>query len=179
MQEEAEQRKLDAEARKRELVATLPQTPVIEEIWLAASEVQQITGALVEDQTAAGSLVALANELARMMQELSALSKTGTKQDIIAHGRKIADMVTKIMNMIDKACDGCRDPILCQEMKDAGHVSKNFAVQLKIICGVKGNMILEDDPDAAQSLITCCKGMCTSVGDVVKLSQIAKLKPKK
>jgi len=88
-------------------------------------------------------------------------------------------MVQKINTMIEEACAGCRDPHLCQEMRDAGFVTKNMAVQLKIICGVKANMIIELDPDSTQSLITCCKGMCGSVGEVVKLSQIAKLKPKK
>jgi len=88
-------------------------------------------------------------------------------------------MIKELQSLIEKACADCRDPILCQEMRDAGFVSKNFSIQLKIVSGVKAKMILEDDPDAAQALITCCKGMCGSVGEVVKLSQIAKLKPKK
>jgi len=133
----------------------------------------------VADDTAAGSLVGLANELARLMQELAVLSKTGTKEQLIALGRKIAGMVNNIMKLIEDACANCRDPILCAEMRDMGHVSKNFAIQLKIICGVKANMVLGNDPDAAGALITSCQGMCKSVGEVVKLSQIAKLKPKK
>lgn len=63
-------------------------------------------------------------------------------------------------------------------MRDDGHVTLNFSTQLKIICGVKANLILEDDPDAANSLVTCSRGLCKTVGEIVKLSQIAKLKPK-
>lgn len=144
------------------------------------------------DTSPAGSLVALANKLAKAMEQLAAMSKTGkdslvllvssflgTKQQLIALARQIAELASQIMGLIEAACQNCRDPILCQEMRDMGHVSKNFAVQLKIICGVKANLILEEDPTVAASLITCCQGMCKAVGEVVNLSQVAKLKPKK
>eukprot|EP01127_Copromyxa_protea_P005406 TRINITY_DN15337_c0_g1_i1.p1 TRINITY_DN15337_c0_g1~~TRINITY_DN15337_c0_g1_i1.p1 ORF type:complete len:1054 (-),score=338.62 TRINITY_DN15337_c0_g1_i1:36-3197(-) len=169
--------RLEEEERKKLAAQALPIGIV--EIYEAAQEVQNITQNLTIDTSPAGSLVALANKLAKAMEQLAAMSKTGTKQQLIALARQIADLASQIMSLIDAACQGCRDPHLCQEMRDMGHVSKNFAVQLKIICGVKANLILEDDPTVAQSLITCCQGMCRSVGEVVNLSQVAKLKPKK
>jgi len=175
---EQERLKAEAEARRLEMLK-LMQKPllVVEEIWEAASQVQEATLGLEEDDSSAGGLVGLARQLARMMQELSALSKTGTKQQITDLGKKIANMINKLQEMIEAACAGCRDPILCQEMRDCGHVAKNFSIQLKIVSGVKANLVLVNDPDAATALITCCKGMCGSVTELVKLSQIAKLKP--
>jgi len=176
--QEAERERLEAEARKLQMLKEMEKPAlVVEEIWEAATEVRLATVNLAEDNTAAGGLVGLANQLAKMMQELSSLSKTGTKQQITDLGKKIAEMINKLQAMIEEACKGCRDPILCQEMRDLGFVAKNFSIQLKIISGVKANMILENDSDAATALITCCKGMCGSVAELVKLSQIAKLKP--
>jgi hypothetical protein len=37
-----------------------------------------------------------------MMQELSALSKTGTKQQITDLGKKIANMINKLQEMIEE-----------------------------------------------------------------------------
>jgi len=180
MRQDQERQKQEAEARRLEMLKAIEKPAlVVEEIWQAATEVQMATINLEEDNTAAGGLVGLAKQLAKMMQELSSLSKTGTKQQITDLGKKIAEMVNKLQAMIEEACSGCRDPILCQEMRDSGFVAKNFSVQLKIVSGVKANLILIDDPDAATALITCCRGMCGAVADVVKLSQIAKLKPKK
>jgi len=175
---EQEKERLEAEARRTRIAQAMAKPLlVVEEIWEAAASVQMATADLAEDDSVAGDLVSLAKKLANMMQELSSLSKTGTKQQIVELGKKIADMVNKLQQLIEEASSGCRDPILCQEMKDSGFVAKNFSVQLKIISGVKANMILESDPDAATALITCCRGMCGAVADVVKLSQIAKLKP--
>lgn len=47
------------------------------------------------------------------------------------------------MKYIEEAAAKCRDPILNSEMRDNGQVTLNFATQLKIICGVKANLILE------------------------------------
>ena len=93
--------------------------------------------------------------------------------------RKIADTVANIHKLIGEVCQGCRDRVLNGEMMDQGNVSKNYAIQLKILCSVKANLVLEDDPDTRQSLVICARGLCKSVNDIVNLSQIAKLKPTK
>lgn len=178
MRLEQERLKAEAEARRLEMLKAMEKPlQVVEEIWEAATAVQEATLGLEEDDSTAGGLVGLARRLAKAMQELSALSKTGTKQQITDLGKKIANMINELQSLVEDASKGCRDPILCQEMRDYGHVAKNFSIQLKIVSGVKANMILESDPDAATALITCCRGMCSSVTELVKLSQIAKLKP--
>jgi len=68
---------------------------------------------------------------------------------------------------------------LCRELRDYGQVTKNFAVQLKILAAVKGGQILEEDPDGIQSLIICSQGVSKNLMEIVKLSQISKLKRKK
>jgi len=178
-----EKRRREEEERERERQRKLaemnmPKGPVVKEIIEAVVSMQEITDKYKIDNTAAGSLLELANKLAIAFQQLASLAKTGTKKDIIMKAREIADLVKTIMKYIEEACQKCRDPLLCQELRDIGQVTLNFATQLKIICSVKANLILEDDPDAAGALITCSRGICKSVGEAVKLSQIAKLKPK-
>jgi len=173
-----EARLREEEEKKKKIELAMPAL-CIKEIFVAATEITNLTAGLDDDASAAGSLVGLAKLLAKKMQDLAILGKTGKKEDLIALGREIAGLLTNIMKFIEEACANCRDPILCQEMRDMGHVAKNFAIQLKIICGVKANMILENDPDAANALITSSQGICRSVTEIVKLSQVAKLKPKK
>jgi len=156
----------------------LPKGPVIQEIVEAVVAMQEITDKYTIDKTAAGSLLELANKLAIAFQQLASLGKTGTKKDLIMKAREIAEIIKNIMKFIEEACATCRDPILCQEMRDCGHVTLNFGTQLKIICSVKANLILEHDPDAAGALISNSRDLCKSVAEIVKLSQIAKLKPK-
>jgi len=148
-------------------------------VWIDAQQLVTLISEtkLLEDTTPVGSLVGLANKLARLMQELATLSKNGTKNQIITTARQVASMVDEISKFITEVTKNCRDPILNREMVDMGHVAKNYAVQLKIICGVKAGLLLEEDKDTAQSLIICAKGLCKAVGDVVNRAQIAKLKP--
>jgi hypothetical protein len=178
-----EKRRREEEERERErqrrlAEANIPKGPVVAEIVEAVVAMQEITDQYTMDSSAAGSLLELANKLAIAFQQLASLAKTGTKKDLIMKAREIADIIKNIMKHIEEAAIRCRDPILCQEMRDYGHTTLNFGTQLKIICGVKANLILEDDPDAAGALIACSRDLCKSVGQIVKLSQIAKLKPK-
>lgn len=172
----------------------IPKGPVIQEIIEAVVSMSEITDRYTVrlplllllvahlkfkvDNSAAGSLLELANRLGVLFQQLASLAKTGTKKDIIMKAREIADIVKTIMKHVEDAASKCRDTSLNQEMRDNGNVTLNFATQLKIICSVKANLILEDDHDAANSLITCSRGICKTVGELVKLSQISKLKPK-
>jgi len=151
----------------------------IKEIWMDAQDLLEATQAIKYDNSPIGDLVRLAEELAKLMQQLAAQAKTGTKKDIIMLSRKIADTITNIHALIGKVTDGCRDKVLNGEMMDRGNVSKNYAIQLKILGSVKANLVLEDDPDTRQSLVICARGLCRSVNDIVSLSQVAKLKPKK
>jgi hypothetical protein len=43
----------------------------------------------------------LARRLAKAMQELSALSKTGTKQQITDLGKKIANMINELQTLVE------------------------------------------------------------------------------
>eukprot|EP01128_Nolandella_sp_AFSM9_P006515 TRINITY_DN3373_c0_g1_i1.p1 TRINITY_DN3373_c0_g1~~TRINITY_DN3373_c0_g1_i1.p1 ORF type:complete len:1095 (-),score=366.28 TRINITY_DN3373_c0_g1_i1:104-2929(-) len=165
--------------KEMELKAKVPEGPKMTEIVEAVQEMTVVTDKYEVDSSAAGSLLELANRLALAFQQLASLAKTGTKKEMILKASEIAGIIKNIMKHIDEATDGCRDPHLNNELRDMGHVTQNYATQLKIICGVKGNLILEDDPDAGASLVTCAKGLCRGVGEVVKLSQIAKLKAKK
>jgi len=173
-----EEEERERERQRRLAEAQIPKGPVVKEIVEAVASMQEITDKYKIDNSAAGSLLELANKLAIAFQQLASLAKTGTKKDLIMKAREIADLVKSIMKFIDEACASCRDPILCQELRDMGIVTLNYATQLKIICSVKANLILEEDADAANSLITVSRGICRSVGESVKLSQIAKLKPK-
>jgi len=172
-----ERSKLQAAEKERAAAAAVPVG--IKEVWM---DVQQLVtlieeSHLLQDTTPVGSLVGLADKLARMMQELASLSRNGTTNQIITAARQIATMVDEIGKFITEVTKNCRDPILNREMVDTGHVAKNFAIQLKIICGVKAGLLLEEDKDTAQSLIICAKGLCKAVGDVVNRAQISKLKP--
>jgi len=51
-------------------------------------------------------------------------------------------------------------------------VPKNFAVQLKIIAGVKAASS-DDDPAAEHQLITCAQGLANSVVQTVKAADAA------
>jgi len=173
---EEEARRL-AEERKMKAAQAVPVG--IKEIWMDAQSLLEATQAIKYDNSPIGDLVRLAEELAKLMQQLAAQSKTGTKKDIIMLSRKIADTISNIHTLIGKVCDGCRDQVLNGEMMGQGNVSKNYGIQLKILGSVKANMVLEDDPDTRQSLVICARGLCKSVNDIVSLSQVAKLKPKK
>jgi hypothetical protein len=180
---EEEKRRREEEERERErqrrlAEANIPKGPVIQEIVEAVVAMQQITDKYTIDKSAAGSLLELANRLAIAFQQLASLGKTGTKKELILKAREIADIIKDIMKHIEEAANKCRDPILNNEMRDYGHNTLNFGTQLKIICGVKANLILEHDADAAGALIACSRDLCKAVGEIVKLSQIAKLKPK-
>jgi len=144
-----------------------------------AQSLLEATQAITYDNGPIGDLVRLAEELAKLMQQLAAQAKTGTKKDIIMLSRKIADTITNIHTLIGKVTEGCRDKVLNGEMTDQGNVSKNYAIQLKILGSVKANLVLEDDPDTRHTLVICARGLCKSVNDIVSLSQVAKLKPKK
>ena len=50
----------------------------IKEIWLDAQDLLEATQGLTIDNSPIGNLIQLAEELARLMQQLAALSKTGT-----------------------------------------------------------------------------------------------------
>jgi len=168
------------EAAEKQKVASQAVPVGIKEVWMDAQVLVTMISEskLLEDNTPVGSLVGLADKLARSMQDLATLSKNGTKNQIITLARNVASMVDEISKFITEVAQNCRDPILNREMIDMGHVAKNFAVQLKIICGVKAGLLLEDDKDTAQCLIVCAKGLCRAVGDVVSRAQISKLKPK-
>jgi len=179
-----EEARLAEEREKQILAEKQRQVPEaipagIKEVWIDAQQLVTLISEskLLEDTTPVGGLVGLANKLARLMQELATISKNGTKNQIITTARQIASMVDEIGVFITEVTKNCRDPILNREMVDMGHVAKNYAVQLKIICGVKAGLLLEEDKDTAQSLIICAKGLCKAVGDVVNRAQIAKLKP--
>jgi len=172
-----EKAKQEAEAKQRQVPPAIPVG--IKEVWMDAQQLVDIVSQsnLLQDTTPVGSLVGLADKLARAMQELAALSRNGTKNQIINVARQIAGMVDEIGKYINEVAKDCRDPILNREMLDMGHVAKNYAIQLKILCGVKAGLLLDEDKETAQSLILCAKGLCKSVGDVVSRAQIAKLKP--
>eukprot|EP01125_Pyxidicula_operculata_P010987 TRINITY_DN3600_c5_g1_i1.p1 TRINITY_DN3600_c5_g1~~TRINITY_DN3600_c5_g1_i1.p1 ORF type:complete len:1052 (+),score=276.63 TRINITY_DN3600_c5_g1_i1:212-3157(+) len=172
-----ERRKAEAAERELEMSRAIPVG--IKEIWAAAQEVQNITVNLEIDDSPVGKLIQLADRLAKAMQQLAALSRTGTKKEIIDCARTVASLVSEIEVHIQGVTNNCRDPHLNRELTNSGQVAKNFSVQLKIICGVKAGLILDEDQETAQSLIVCAKGLCKSVGEVVKLGQISKLKPKK
>lgn len=173
---EEEARRLNEE-RKMKAAAAVPIG--IKEIWMDAQDLLETTQAIDIDNSPIGQLVHLAEDLAKLMQQLASLSKTGTKTDIIMLARKVADTITNIHNHIGQVCAGCRDRVLNGDLTAQGNVSKNCAVQLKILCGVKANLVLEDDPDTRQSLVICARGLCKSVNEIVNLSQVAKLKPVK
>jgi len=172
-----ERAKLKAAEKERVAAAAVPVG--IKEVWMDAQQLVTLIeeSHLLEDTTPVGSLVGLADKLARMMQELATLSRNGTTNQIITTARKIATMVDEIGKFITEVTKNCRDPILNREMVDMGHVAKNYAIQLKIICGVKAGLLLDEDKDTAQSLIICAKGLCKAVGDVVHHAQVSKLKP--
>lgn len=179
-----EEARIAEEKAKQEMALKQRQVPevipaAIKEVWMDAQQLVTLISEtnLLEDTTPVGSLVGIAEKLARMMQQLATLSRNGTKNEIISTARQIAGMVDEIGKFITEVSKNCRDPILNREMMDMGHVAKNYAVQLKIICGVKAGLLLDEDKDTAQSLIICAKGLCKSVGDVVNRAQIAKLKP--
>jgi len=173
---EEEARRL-ADERRRAAEKAVPVG--IKEIWLDAQEILDATKGITIDNSPIGNLVRLAEELARLMQQLAAQSKTGTKKDIIMLSRKIADTIGNIHALIGEVTVGCRDRVLNGEMTDKGNVAKNYGIQLKILGSVKANLVLEDDPDTRQSLVICARGLCKTVNEIVSLSQIAKLKPKK
>jgi len=173
---EEEARRL-AEEKKMKAEKAIPVG--IKEIWMDAQAILDATKAITIDNSPIGNLVRLAEELARLMQQLAAQAKTGTKKDIIMLSRKIADTIGNIHSLIGEVAVGCRDNVLNGEMTDKGNVSKNYGIQLKILGSVKANLVLEDDPDTRQSLVICARGLCKTVNEIVALSQIAKLKPKK
>jgi len=118
-----EKRRLEEEERERErqrrlAEANIPQGPVISEIVEAVVAMQEITDRYTVDNTAAGSLLELANKLAIAFNQLASLGKTGTKKDLIMKAREIADIIKNIMKFIEEACAKCRDPILCSVCLD-------------------------------------------------------------
>eukprot|EP01123_Difflugia_compressa_P000140 TRINITY_DN10246_c0_g1_i1.p1 TRINITY_DN10246_c0_g1~~TRINITY_DN10246_c0_g1_i1.p1 ORF type:complete len:806 (-),score=183.10 TRINITY_DN10246_c0_g1_i1:190-2361(-) len=179
-----EKARLEEEEEKKKAAvaaaAAAQAVPVgIKEVWIDAQKLVTLISEtkLLSNTTPVGNLMGIADKLARSMQDLAGLSRNGTKNEIISSARVIAGMVDEIFKFVNEVSLNCRDPILNREMKDMSHVAKNFSVQLKILCGVKAGLLLDEDKDTTQSLVICAKGLCRAVGDVCNRAQIANLKP--
>jgi len=173
LRQEEERRRLEAIEKEKKL----SEIPVgIKEVYIAAQEIEQISTQYEKDDTVVGQILENVGDLGHILRELASLAKIGTPRDIINKAKEIAGLVDIISKFIDDICKECPDKVLCRELKDYGQVTKNFSVQLKILAAVKGGQILDEDPDGIQSLIICSQGLAKNIMEIVKLSQISKLK---
>jgi len=172
-----EKKKIEAKEQEKLLQEAIPIG--IKEVYLAGKSIEEESKKYKIDDTAEGHLLEKTTGIGLLLSELASLAKIGTPKDIINKSKDVANLVNSIASFIADICKTCPDPILCRELKDYGQVTKNFSVQLKILAAVKSSQILEDDPDGVQSLIICSQGLAKNVTEIVKLSQIAKLKREK
>lgn len=114
--------------------------------------------------------------LGKEMELLSLAAQRGSKHDMIASARKIAEMISQVQHLSDEIANKCKDPRLKQALLNSARVPKNFAVQLKIISAVKANT--GDDPSAEHQLVTCAQQLSQSVINTVNASYAAAIKCK-
>lgn len=187
LDELSKQKMIEEERRRKEEAEKLAKQRQLEEEALAGKDEiykagHKITQAvnlspLDDDGSAVSLLVKAAEKIGLAMKELSELSKADSKKDVIERARSIANFVTEIQKLAARVADECSDKKLVQELKDAATVVKNFSIQLKIVCAVKGSSS-ENDDTANRSLINCAQGLCKNVVDCVNVARIAKLKKK-
>jgi len=172
---EEERKRLEAIEREKELTDIK-----IKEVFMAAKEIEDVSNQYEKDDTVVGHILEISGDLGHILREIAGLEKNNsTPRDFINKAKEIAGLINSISKFIDDICNECPDKVLCRELKDYGQVAKNFSVQLKICAAVKGGQILEDDPDGIQSLVICSQGLAKNVMEIIKLSQISKLKKKK
>jgi len=174
---EEERKKLEKIEKEKMLAQAIPIG--IKEVFLAAKEIESESQKYVQDDTSAGRVVEKATGIGLILQELASLAKIGNPRDIINKTKEIAALVDSISSFINEICATCPDQALNRELKDFGQVTKNFAIQMKILAAVKASRILEDDQEGINSLIICSQGLAKNVNEIMKLSHIAKLKTQK
>lgn len=164
---EAERRKAEEELKDKD------------EIYRLGHKITESTqlSSLEDDGSSVSMLIKAADLIGKAMKQLSELSKSNSKKEIIQNARDIANFVNEIQKYALRVSNECSDPILAKEMIDSSKVVKNFAIQMKIVCAVKSSSE-ENDPTAHKSLVNCAQGLCKNVLNCVNIAKIAKLKKK-
>lgn len=144
-------------------------------IYRAAKKLEDVTFNLIENDTPVGMLVKCGNMIAQAIVKLSKIAETGSKRDMILASRNIAQFVNEVVKWARLCASQCKDKHLARELIDASRIAKNFAIQLKILAAVKASQG-PNDKTAMKLLETCARGLCNAVIDMVKVSQVAKLK---
>eukprot|EP01087_Luapelamoeba_hula_P009872 TRINITY_DN2582_c0_g1_i2.p1 TRINITY_DN2582_c0_g1~~TRINITY_DN2582_c0_g1_i2.p1 ORF type:complete len:1048 (-),score=227.62 TRINITY_DN2582_c0_g1_i2:98-3241(-) len=142
----------------------------------AASDVlAQATRNLRPDNTPLGRIHAASKSIGNSMAKLSAAAQRGDKKAMIEAARELATQVNELTRHANSVAQTCSDVETRDKLMSMAVAGKNFGTQLKILCAVKASTEGTDQTAEGQ-LVTCAKGLVSSVLECLNYGEIAALK---
>jgi len=130
---------------------------------------------LLVDASPKGELNALAKRIAEELKKMSDSAEERNKRGLITSAKTISQMTNDVVKIASTIPTDGAFKQFRNEMLSMAHAARNSSVQLKILAAVKTSSP-DNDPTADTQLITCAKGLASSVMECINGAEVLELK---